>query len=96
MNAFFAINERTLNIKKEHQKIVNTKIDIKLPISKKEFLDNMNLALSEINLEENEQLFSFDKTDDNFCSSRLSNDNQLALKTTYIPEPFSRISTFQL
>ena len=56
----------------------------------------MNLALSDINLEQNEELFSFEKTDENLCSSRFSKDNQLVLKVKYNPEPFSRISTFQL
>ena len=96
MNTFFGFNGKALYTKKENQKFVYTKIDINSPISKKEFLDNMNLALSDINLEQNEELFSFEKTDENLCSSRFTKDNQLVLKVKYNPEPFSRISTFQL
>ncbi len=84
------------SINKDIPKFVYTKVVIKSPITKKEFLDNMNMALSDIDLESNEQNFTFQTNDDNNnCNSSLSkapNLNQNHIN----PDLFSRISSFQL
>ena len=84
------------SINKDIPKFFYTKAEIKSPIPKKEFLDNMNMALSDIDLESNEQIFTFQTNDDNNnCISNLSKAPKLN-KNHINPDLFSRISSLQL
>ena len=85
------------SINKDIQKFVYTKVIIKSPIPKKEFLDNMNKALCDIDLESNEQNLTFQTKDsnNNNCMNYLSNAPNLNKKHIN-PDLFSRISSLQL
>lgn len=85
------------SINKDIPKYVYTKIIIKSPISKKEFLDNMNMALCDIDLESNEQNLTSQIKDNNNnnCSSNYSKPPKLN-EHHINPDLFSRISSFQL
>jgi hypothetical protein len=87
------IDENSMNFQSKIQKFVNSKTIIKPPIPKREFLDNMNIALCDINLEQEENFLSIPNFDEKICSSVYSKEQKVY---SFIPDPLSRISSFQL
>lgn len=87
------VDENSMNFQSKIQKFLNSKTIIKPPIPKREFLDNMNIALCDINLEQDENFLSFPNLDEKICSSVCSKEQKIY---SFIPDPLSRISSFQL
>lgn len=91
---FFGIKNENNNNQTKIQYFFHTKVIIKSPIPKNEFLNNMNKALSDINLESDENYLTLTKIDDKFNTTIYSNEPMFS--TNFNPDPYSRISSFQL